>query len=182
MEASLDLRKRFTQAYEQYAEAITRYCVQQGAEPTDAEEYVQEAFLRTWEYFLAGKEVLHLKTFLYQVAQNVMVDEARRKNRKRETSLDALHEKGFDPGHDNTRSIQSRLEAKTIIKKTNVEKEHKLLVMRYIHGFPITHIASIIGQTPNAVAVRLHRAVKRLSRVSVKSVVRRAQPSGEPRS
>ena len=167
MEASLHLRERFTRAYEEYAGAIKKFCMQQGAAPADAEEFVQEAFLRTWEYLSSGKEVIHLKTFLFQVAQHVMFDEARRRQRKKELSLDALQEAGFDPGHDDTATMQKRLEAKTILTKTDVEKEYKILVMRYLHGFPVHHIASIVGQTPNTVAVRLHRAVKRLSRVSI---------------
>ncbi|MEK7590837.1 MAG: sigma-70 family RNA polymerase sigma factor [Patescibacteria group bacterium] len=167
MDASLNLRERFTRAYEEYAGAIAKYCMQQGADPADAEEYTQEAFLRTWEYLASGKEVLHLKTFLYQVASNVMIDEVRRKKRKRELSLDALHEQGFDPGHDDRSALQKLMEAKIILYKTEVRKEYKLLVMRYIHGFPVRTIASMIGQTPNAVAVRLHRAVKRLSRMSI---------------
>ena len=95
MEASLHLRERFTRAYEEYAGGIRRFCMQQGAEPADAEEFVQEAFLRTWEYLSSGKEVIHLKTFLFQVAQHVMFDEARRRQRKKELSLDALQEAGF---------------------------------------------------------------------------------------
>lgn len=167
MEASALVREQFTDAYKRYADAIVRHCVMQGAQQQDAEEYVQEAFLKTWEYLCSGRPVANLKTFLYQAAVNRMVDDARRRKRKAEISLDALHEQGFDPGKDDSGSLQTRLEAKTLIHKVQKEKEHNLLMMRYIQGFPVSHIATMVGQTPNTVAVRLHRAVKRLSRLSL---------------
>ncbi len=157
--------EQFTSAYEQYARSIVRYCMLQGALQQDAEEYVQEAFLRTWEYLNEGHQIENIKTFLYKVAGNVMIDAARRRNGRRDLSLDELQEQGFDPGHhEEVQNVQMRLEAKTILKLLDTEQEYRLLTMRYLHGFPVTFLASMTGKTPNAIAVQLHRAVKRLSK------------------
>lgn len=153
----------FTRAYEEHTDALLRHCLKQGASRDDAEEYVQEAFLRTWEYLRTGRRVTYWKTFLYEIVDHVMVDASRR--RKGPTlSLDLLKEQGFEPSHDEIALNQVRLEAKILLKLSDVEKEYKILVMRYIHGLPVRSIAAVTGQTSNSIAVRLHRAIKRLTR------------------
>ena len=119
--------------------------------------------MRTWEYLRAGKQVENMKTFLYRVANNLIVDEIRRRKRKEEVSLDALHEMGFDPGHDDVERLQERLDVWKTLLEVEKPKEVDLLVMRYINGMRPSDIALATGLAPNTVAVRLHRIVKQLS-------------------
>jgi RNA polymerase sigma-70 factor (ECF subfamily) len=156
------ITEQFTEAYEQYASMIYRHCYYHLGDTVKAEEALQETFLRTWEYLKAGKVVENMKTFLFKVATNLIVDEVRRRKRKGEVSLDALHEQGFDPGKDDTDAMQKRLDVWHTLQELKERKEYDLLVMRYLNGMRPSDIAAATGLKRNTVAVRLHRIVKGL--------------------
>lgn len=159
--ASDDPIALFTLAYEQHAQALLRHCRYQMSDPERAKEIMQEAFMRTWEYLKSGKRVEHMKTFLFRVANNLIVDDARRRKGKELVSLDDLQEKGFDPGYDDMESTQQKVDVwKTLLHVK--QKEYKLLRMRYMEGMRPTDIANVLGLAPNTVAVRLHRALKEI--------------------
>ena len=44
-----------------------------------------------------------------------------------------------------------------------VQKDYReVLIMRYIDGLTPADIAAILGESPNAISVRLHRGIKQL--------------------
>ncbi len=55
------LATRLAEAYEKYADDIFRFCRNKVKSNDEAEDHMQEAFLRTWEYLQAGKTVDDLK-------------------------------------------------------------------------------------------------------------------------
>lgn len=170
MDQTYDPRQLLSEAYGQYAPAIFRHCWCQTCSREDAEELTQDVFLRTWEYLRGGHTVDNMKTFLYRVSDNLIIDMARRRKRRKteEVSLEALQEKGFDPGQDETEHIREKLEVWKILMEVSGKETYRLLTMRYLEGMVPTDIASILGVTPNVVSVRLHRALKDLSQLSAK--------------
>lgn len=168
--AAQDPQRLFSEAYGLYAPAIFRHCWCQTCSREDAEELTQDVFMRTWEYLVAGNRVESMKTFLYRVADNLIIDQRRRRHRRKteEVSLEALQEKGFDPGEDDVDHLQEKLEVWKILLELDDKDAYRLLTMRYLEGIPPTDIAMILGVTPNVVSVRLHRALKDLSRVSIR--------------
>jgi RNA polymerase sigma-70 factor, ECF subfamily len=159
---------RMAEAYRLYSTAIMRHCRIQGLNTATAEEVMQDAFLRTWEYIQSGNEVDNLKTFLFRVANNLMIDEMRRRNRRKEVSLDELQEKGFDPGQEDTEKVREKIDAEHVLNSMDRKKEFELLTMRYVEGLRPADIATMTGLPANTVAVRLHRALKRLGGKFVK--------------
>lgn len=162
---------RMAEAYRLYSSAITRHCRIQGLNAATSEEVMQDSFLRTWEYLQSGNDVENLKTFLFRVANNLMIDEMRRRNRRKEVSLDELQEKGFDPTQDDTEKVQEKIDAAHVLQSMDRKKEFELLSMRYVEGLRPTDIAQMTGLPANTVAVRLHRALKRLGGKLVKKSV-----------
>lgn len=81
-------------AYEAYADAIFRHCYFRVFNRELGKELMQETFLRVFEYLSKGNTVDNMRAFLYRVANNLIIDNVRR---KKELSLDALNEQGFDP-------------------------------------------------------------------------------------
>src|SRR3989344_460922 len=154
--------REFLNAYDQYADALFRHCYFRIPDRERAKDLVQETFTKTWEYLVDGKEVKNMRAFLYRVATNLVIDEARK---KKPISLDLLQEeKGFDPGHDPLERTQHMIDAKTIVSYlSRLDPHHKeVVVMRYIDGLGPKEIAKILGETENTVSVRLHRAIQRL--------------------
>lgn len=129
-----------------------------------SEDLVQNTFLKTWRYLLLGGKIDTMKAFLYHILNNLIVDEYR-KRKYTSVSLDALLEKGFEPSANNTDEIINKLDGKAalLLIAQLPEKYQKMLRMRYVQSLSISEISQLTGLSKNAVAVQLHRAVKKLS-------------------
>lgn len=97
----------FLKAYDDYSQAIFRYCYFRVFDREQARDLVQETFMKTWEYLASGKEVQNLRAFLYKVANNMVIDLSRK---KKSLSIEDLAEKGFDPLVEERPKIQQRLD------------------------------------------------------------------------
>ena len=151
----------FDQAYADYADAIFRHCAFRLMHRERGKELMQETFLRVWIELGKGIEILNMRAFLYRIANNLIIDDVRK---KKEASLDALQEAGWDPGEDKTEEMQKRVQFHDILQMLQrmESAERELIVMRYIDGLQPSDIAEVLHESPNTVSVRLHRAVKEL--------------------
>jgi RNA polymerase sigma-70 factor (ECF subfamily) len=156
-----NLEQAFTEAYEAYADAIFRHCYFNGGNRELALEYMQEAFMKTWEYLSEGKSIENVRAFLYRTATNLMINASRK---KKEVSLDELQEKGFDPGV--TEDWQNRdtvAESKVVETLKKVDESYRqVLVLRYVEGLSPVEIAEVLGETANVISVRIYRGLKQL--------------------
>lgn len=155
-------------AYDQHFDALYRHCKYRLYNDEDAKELVQDAFMNVCQYLTRGRDIDNIKVFLYKVANNLIVDQARRRKsqQKNEVSLDALQESGFDPEvADDTKKVQRRMEARKILMagKKLKHEDYDLLVMRFVDGLKPADIARVLGVSPNNVSVRLHRALRQIT-------------------
>jgi len=155
----------FLEAYEQYADALFRHCYYRVYERERAREVVQETFMKTWEVVARGEEIQNIRAYLYRVARNLIIDEARRRKLRTEVSLEEMREEtGFDPGHDERPSLFARMdgaEALKLLQKLS-EEDREVLMLRYVDEFDPREIATLLDVSANVVSVRSHRALKRL--------------------
>lgn len=155
------LEKRYVQAYDDFADALFRFCVLRVSDKTLAEDLTQETFMKTWKYLADGNEIENLKAFLFKTATNLIIDYYRK---KKESSLNALLEEGFDiegDGSDSTIDFAAGREAIALIDKLE-PGYREIMVMRYVEDMPVYEIAGLIGESENVVSVRIHRAIKKL--------------------
>ncbi len=161
--------EELAKAYDLYSKILVRHCQFRMFNKEDAEEIVQDTFMNVYEYMRRGNTVENIRVFLYTVTNNLIVDRVRQNKMKREkqVSLDELTEKGFDIGaeHDLAKAIDQKMHAKAILDavKKMEKADYELLVMRYIDGLMPTDIASVTGHSPNAISVKLHRALSKAS-------------------
>lgn len=155
------VQESFLAAYDQYSDAIFRHCYFRVFDRERGKDLMQEVFLRAWEYLARGEEVLNMRAFLYRIANNLIVDESRK---KRETSLERLQEDGFDLGKDETEQWQSRLDRERILGTLDqLDKGYRdILVMRYVKDLSPSEIAEMTGESANTVSVRIYRGLKQL--------------------
>ena len=153
--------KQFIEAYEQYSEPIFRHCYYRVFEREKAKDLVQETFFKTWKYLIKGNEIENIRAFLYRTANNIIIDESRK---KKHVSLDAIMEKGFNPSIDTREADSNYFSAKEVVEVLHVldEKYKDVIMMRYIDGFSTREIASIVGETEDNVYVRMHRGIKKV--------------------
>jgi len=151
-------------AYESYADAIFRHCYFRIFDRERGRELMQETFLRTWGYLSNGGTIDNMRAFLYRVANNLIIDDVRK---KKELSLDALNEQGFDPPGDDESSVVQRLKDQQILQilKKLPAESRELIIMRHIDGLKPQDISDLLGLAPNTVSVRIHRAMKDLKAI-----------------
>ena len=154
----------FTDAYEKYSEAIFRHCYYRVFDREKAKDFVQEVFCRTWKYIIEGNEIENIRAFLYRIANNIIIDESRK---KKSVSLDQIMEKGFYPKIDSRQRDEDYFTAKEVVKviKSIDEKYRDVITMKYIDDFSTKEIASITGETENNVYVRIHRGLEKLKEI-----------------
>ncbi len=154
--------EEFIKLYDEMADQLFRHCFFKVSNRELALDLVQETFSRTWEYLAAGKEVNNIKGFLFKVANNLIIDEYRK---KKVVSLETLQEQtGFDaPVQDHKKTIFN-VEVDTVISyvKKLDEKYREVILMRYVNDFSPKEIASILGESENAVSVRINRGLKKV--------------------
>src|SRR3989338_371313 len=160
-----NLEKEFLAAYDEYSDALFRHCMIRVRDRDVAKDIVQETFSRTWLYLSEGKKVEYIRAFLYRVANNLIVDGARK---KKSSSLDALMEDdGFEVRDESIRDfadVPAAREAVAMLKSLD-EIYRTAITMRFIDEMSPREIAQTLGVSENVVSVRIHSGIERLSKM-----------------
>lgn len=154
-------KNQFLKAYDDLHDALFRYIVLKISPRDKAVDLVQETFTRAWEYIVRGEEIGNIKSLLYRIAHNLVIDEYRK---KKETSLDSLMEDGFDYGENSHATLEAKIDGDAVIKiaRTLDEKYRDAVIMRYVDELSVGEIAAILGESENNVSVRIHRGIQKL--------------------
>lgn len=129
---------------------------------TDAEDIVQEAFVRAFMSLRDFRQECAFFTWLYRVAVNLAITQIR--ERTRTISLDMSRELGFSEPVDQVESAEDSLmreERAPIIAAAlaRLDEQHRIiLVLREIERFDYATIAKVLDLNVGTVRSRLHRA------------------------
>jgi RNA polymerase sigma-70 factor (ECF subfamily) len=126
-----------------------------------SEDLVQDTFMKTWKYLVSGGKIKVMKAFLYHILNNLIVDEYRK---HKTISLDALVEKGFEPGEDVPEHLSDSLdgEAALLLIQHLPQKYQKVMRMRYVQSLSLKEMSLVSGQSKNTMAVQAHRGLEKL--------------------
>lgn len=156
------VEQEFIKVYDQFADVIFRHCVFRVSDREKAKDIAQGSFVRLWDYMSQGKEIDNMRALLYRIANNLIIDEYRK---KKVVSLDQMRdEEGFDIGFEPMHDIESRDEyehAQALLERLP-DKYREALVMRHIDGLSVKEIAHITHESENVISVRIHRAIEKL--------------------
>lgn len=156
------LTQEFVQMYDELSQVLFRRFYFKLSRRERSKDLVQETFTRAWVYIREGKEITNLKSFIYKVANNLIIDEYRR---KKAISLDMLTEAGMDvPSGEGPDKIFLNAETEQLMKLIDKlpEKYREVIHLRYVEGFSPKKIGELVGQTENTVSVRINRGIKKL--------------------
>lgn len=150
-----------TVAHGDFAKRMNTYAFFKTHNQAVSEDLVQDTFMKTWKYLVRGGKIEMMKSFLYHVLNNLIVDEYRKNTT---TSLDILLEKGYEPSRDYSESLLDVLDGKAaiILIQRLPERYKKVMRMRYVQSLTLEEISLITGQSKNTVAVQLHRGLEKL--------------------
>ncbi len=159
----------FSKAFEAYSDELFRHAILRLNDRERALELTQECFLRAWEYASKGQVIKQIRPFLYRTLRHLIIDEYRR---KKSVSLEALAELGETTPesllpYDESNTLETavgRFEGRAVLRAVQKlpDAYAEALTLRYIEGMSPGEIATIVGESENAVSVRVHRALKKL--------------------
>jgi RNA polymerase sigma-70 factor (ECF subfamily) len=133
--------------------------------PADAEEAVQEAFLRVWRFRGSLPDGQGIQPWVYRVLVNTCYSQLRKEipRRKRSAGADALQTQAAPDSPEAAATASSTADA--VIDALADLPEHLRVptVLRYWTGLSEKEIATAIRRRPGTVKSRLHEARRRLA-------------------
>src|SRR3989344_5712066 len=165
-----DHQKRFEEAYTAYSDELFRHSRLRLSDRERALELTQECFLKTWEYIEKGNEVGEFRPFLYRTLRNLIIDEYRK---HKTGSLEAMLERSEETdvetlmAQDESNTLEAAIDRfdgkralEVLERLPDLYKE--VLILRYVESLSPKEIAQYVGESENAVSVRIHRGLKKL--------------------
>jgi RNA polymerase sigma factor (sigma-70 family) len=163
------LPAEFEEWYVEYQSAVFRYVRFRVATREVAEDVTSIVFmkaLRAFSRYDPGRA--SPKTWLLRIARNAVTDHLRSLKRRGSlhVSLDRIPDLVADiPSHEERVIKQERIQRLLNGARSLRKADQEVLSLRYGAGLDNSEIADHLGISNNAVAVRLHRALKRLKAV-----------------
>ncbi len=140
------------EAVEEYGDMLYRICLVMLRNTADAEDAVQDTFIRFMQKAPVFQGEEHEKAWLIKVASNVCKDMLRQRDKV--TELDEATMNTIADSEDDTHILEALMQIP--------EKFRIVLTLHYIEGYKVDEIAQIIKKTSSAVKMRLSKGRKLL--------------------
>lgn len=135
--------------------------------PADAEEAVQDAFLRAWRFRSTLPQGGDVRPWLYRVVVNACCSKLRKEQswRQRVDADDDALAHVPDPGRTPSQAAEDADALAAVLDALQRLPEHLRItvVLRYYSGLSEKEIATAISRRPGTVKSRLHEARARLA-------------------
>lgn len=131
--------------------------------PDDAAEATQEAYIRMVKGLRRFREVGAFPTWLFKIVSNVCMTEIRKRNR-RDVPTEVEEMVDFAAPEDAEAAALGKVfwgELESSVRGLP-EVYRSVIVLRDVYGLSGEETAEVLGVSPGAVKVRLHRARRRL--------------------
>lgn len=161
------LKEKVTFHFEQWREAVYRYLVAAFGSAAQADEITQEVFLKLYEALRSGQEINNVRAWVFRVAHNLAVDQARGQQ-----FIAPLDEEAWEQVRRSLRdaapSPEQRLLQIEKFERLNAAigrltmSERQCLHLR-ANGLRYREIAEIVGLSTTSVAETLYRVIQKLA-------------------
>lgn len=132
---------------------------------SDADDLVQEVFIRIWNNLDSFKGNSQLFTWIYRIATNECLSFLKRKKMRRAISLDPeenpLVEKLREDPYINGNELQMKLQEAIL---TLPEKQRMVFNLRYFEDLKYEELSEILDTSVGALKASYHHAVKKLEK------------------
>ena len=149
----------FRVIHDRYRSRMLAYARQMlSASPADAEDAVQEVFVRAYAGLRANRRDLALRAWLYRIAHNRCIDDLRRPHPIAVEEVESLGEAAAGP--DPHARVEQREALRRLIADVQrlPEQQRSALLMRELAGMPYADLAGALGVSVPAVKSLLVRA------------------------
>ena len=131
----------------EYGNSLYRLCSVMTGNREDADDAVQECFLKYVEKASSFNDAEHEKAWLIRVASNICKDILRKRKHQSFVSLDEIRNLGTS--EDNAQILEMLV---------SLEEKYRIVMhLHYVEGYKTEEISSLLGVTSAAVKKRLQR-------------------------
>jgi RNA polymerase sigma-70 factor (ECF subfamily) len=174
-EAQAGSRSAFDALVRQYDQAVLRLALNVSGSETDAQDIVQEAFLKAYRYLANFRFECSFYTWLYRIVTNVALDSMRRRKTRREEpatmadssggTIDLLGNVSDDRAMANpARELERKELGKQIRQALGklTPRERMVFEMKHYQGMRLRAIGEVLNTTEETAKNTLFRATKKL--------------------
>lgn len=170
-------KNTFVQQALEFMPALYSAALRMTQNPQDAEDLVQETYLRAFRAFDSFQEGTNLKAWLYKILTNSFINSYRvKKKRAYETSLDEVEDLYLYKKLSQQESTDRTFSPEELVLKTLTDQEIKdaleslpesfrlAVILADVEGFSYQEIAEILNLPVGTVMSRIHRGRKALQK------------------
>jgi RNA polymerase sigma-70 factor (ECF subfamily) len=157
---------RFAQQAMEHMSSLYSAALRMTRNPADAEDLVQETYLKAYRGFGGFTEGTNLKAWLYRILTNTYINSYRAKQRRPdETDLDEVEAaRASRSAEDELMDLFSEAEVKAAVEELP-ENFRMAVLLADVEGFSYKEIAEILDIPIGTVMSRLHRGRKALEKL-----------------
>lgn len=164
----------FRELYARYAQRLYGYCARILGNRYDAQDVLQETFIRVWQSAQQERVMTNVPAFLLRIARNLCLN-FKRDNRRTQEFDEELHDSSASPVATVERAELSALLQWALTRLSMEYRE--ALVLREQLGLAYAEIAELLGITETTAKVRVFRAKEKLRQI-LAPYVQELRPSG----
>lgn len=154
----------FTLLLKKYQQKIYWHIRRMVIDHDDADDLVQDVFIKVWNHLSKFREDAQLYTWIYRIATNECITFLNKKKRKQQVSLDDenasyLTESLASSSYFDGNSAQKKLQEAVL---TLPDKQRLVFNMKYFEDLKYEEISEITGTTVGGLKASYHIAVKKI--------------------
>jgi RNA polymerase sigma-70 factor (ECF subfamily) len=156
-------RDAFRVLVDTHTRAVFRLAFRITGNQTDAEDMVQETFLKAWKQIAKFDGRASFATWIHRICSNCCLDHLRA--RKRKQDIDAVPEPVSHSPSPERLAQSSQITARLLPALDELSDQERIaFTMRHYEGVGIEEISAALGVAPGAAKHSVFRAVQKLRR------------------
>ena len=153
----------FTSLIKKYQERLYWHIRRIVVEHEDANDVLQNVFIRVWNSLEKFREESQLYTWLYRIATNECLNYLEQQKKKSAVSLEDTAEMMENKVRADTHFDANKLEWKLQLAIQQLpEKQRLVFTLRYYDEMPYEQMSQVLGTSEGALKASYHHAVKKI--------------------
>jgi RNA polymerase sigma-70 factor (ECF subfamily) len=149
----------------QHLNALYNFAMYLTRNPPEAEDLVQETYLRAYRGFGGFEQGTNLKAWLYRILTNTFINSYRAREREAAVAEDGVPDWDTPMFHDTPLDEGRAMEAHTDLERALrrlPEEFRTVLLLAEVEGMPLEEVARVMACPVGTVKSRIFRAKERL--------------------
>lgn len=149
----------------QHLDALHNFAIYLTRKPAEAEDLVQETYLRAFRFSHRFQPGTHLRAWLFQILRNTFLTFYRVNERELPLADDGVPDWDAPMFHEAPAGDAGTLEAHTDLERAMAslpEEFRTVLLLAEVEGMPLEEVARVMGCPVGTVKSRIFRAKERL--------------------